>query len=90
MIPRDRLEYSPIEGRAPLRWPDGVRLVTLNARVCETYPPVVKACVDNPYLSGAPHRARHVERAFRALLDRRGVVAWDGAEILDWYLSFGG
>jgi hypothetical protein len=27
MIPRDRLEYSPIEGRAPLQLPDGVRLL---------------------------------------------------------------
>ena len=27
MHPRERLAYSPIEGRAPLRFPDGVRLV---------------------------------------------------------------
>lgn len=110
MHPRERLPYSPIEGRAPLRLPKGVRLVvwpvialeewdmgrpmarmvisppqgqpmlpdhpnwswheygmrvgfwrlrkvmqklninptvTLNARVCETYPSVVKACIDS-------------------------------------------
>ena len=41
MIPRDRLDDAPIEGRAPLRWPDG-------------------------------------------------VVAWDGTQILDRYLSHGG
>ena len=111
MHPRERLPYSPIEGRPPLKLPKGVRLViwpvlaleewdmarpmarmvisppqgqpmlpdhpnwswheygmrvgfwrlrkmmraarsitptvTLNARVCETYPPVVKACLDS-------------------------------------------
>ncbi len=110
MQPRDRLEFSPIDRRPPLSFPDGVRLVvwpvlaledwdisrpmarmvitppqgepmlpdhpnwswheygmrvgfwrlkrvlerlkvtptvTLNARVCETYPQVAQACVDN-------------------------------------------
>jgi allantoinase len=110
MHPRDRLAYSPIENRPPLKFPKGVRLViwpvlaleewdmgrpmarmvisppqgqpmqpdhpnwswheygmrvgfwrlrkvlqnlgvsptvTLNARVCETYPQVVKACIDS-------------------------------------------
>src|SRR6266545_4427904 len=63
MHPRERLEYSPIEGRPPLRFPDGMRVgfwrlkkllqrlgptptVTLNAKVCETYPQVVKACIE--------------------------------------------
>ncbi|MFT7650079.1 MAG: allantoinase [Candidatus Poriferisodalaceae bacterium] len=109
MHPRERVAYSPIEGRAPLQLPDGLRLivwpvlaleewdmarpmarmvisppqgqpmlpdhpnwtwheygmrvgfwrikkmldelninptVTLNARVCETYPEVAQACVD--------------------------------------------
>lgn len=109
MHPRERLAFSPIEGRPPLRFPDGIRLVVwpvlsleewdmarpmartvitppqgqpmqpdhpnwtwheygmrvgfwrlkkmfeqlkvtptvaLNARVCETYAPVVQACVD--------------------------------------------
>ena len=110
MHPRERVEYSAIEGRPPLTLPDGLRLIvwpvlaleewdmarpmarmvitppqgqpmlpdhpnwswheygmrvgfwrmrrmlerlgvnptiTLNARVCETYPQVVQACVDN-------------------------------------------
>jgi hypothetical protein len=110
MIPRDRIDYSPIEGRPPLVLPDGLRLVvwpvlaleewdiarpmartvipppqgqtllpdvpnwtwheygmrvgfwrlkrmyerlgiaptvTLNAKVCQTYPPVVEACLRN-------------------------------------------
>jgi len=49
--------------------------------------PKVMAMACHPYLSGAPHRIRHVEGAFEAILSRRGVVAWDGAKILDWYLS---
>jgi hypothetical protein len=40
-----------------------------------------------PVLSGVPHRIRHVERAREAILSRKGVVAWDVAHILDWYLS---
>ena len=49
--------------------------------------PKVMSMACHPYLSGAPHRIRHVERSFDAILSRRGVVAWDGAKILDWYLS---
>ncbi len=49
--------------------------------------PKVMAIACHPYLSGVPHRIAHVERAYRAVLAREGVVAWDGAQILDWYLS---
>jgi hypothetical protein len=45
-----------------------------------------RGCVP-PVLSGVPHRIRHVERALEAILSRKGVVAWDGARILDWSLS---
>jgi peptidoglycan/xylan/chitin deacetylase (PgdA/CDA1 family) len=41
----------------------------------------------HPYLSGVPHRIAHVQRTFEELLSRKGVVAWDGARILDWYLA---
>jgi allantoinase len=47
--------------------------------------PKVMAIACHPYLSGVPHRIRHVERTFEAILGRKGVVAWDGAHILDWY-----
>lgn len=49
--------------------------------------PKVMAIACHPYLSGVPHRIRHVERAYEAILGRKGVVAWDGAHILDWYLG---
>jgi hypothetical protein len=41
----------------------------------------------HPYLSGVPHRVAHVQRAFEEILGHPGVVAWDGAKILDWYLA---
>ncbi|MEO7403091.1 MAG: polysaccharide deacetylase family protein [Burkholderiales bacterium] len=47
--------------------------------------PKIMAVACHPYLSGAAHRIRHVERAFEAILKRPGVVVWDGAKILDWY-----
>jgi peptidoglycan/xylan/chitin deacetylase (PgdA/CDA1 family) len=41
----------------------------------------------HPYLSGTPHRIIHLQRTFEEILSREGVVAWDGARILDWYLG---
>ena len=86
MIPKERLEFSPIEGRPPLRLPDGLRMVVcLYEESAER--PKIMAIACHPYLSGVPHRIRHVERAYEAILGRKGVVAWDGAHILDWYLG---
>ncbi len=47
----------------------------------------IMAIACHPYLSGVPHRIAHVRRTFEELLGRDGVVAWDGAKILDWYLA---
>lgn len=49
--------------------------------------PKVMAIACHPYLSGVPHRIRHVERALELVMSRPGVVVWDGAHILDWYLT---
>jgi peptidoglycan/xylan/chitin deacetylase (PgdA/CDA1 family) len=49
--------------------------------------PKIMAIACHAYLSGVPHRIRHVARTLETLLSRKGVVAWDGARILDWYLS---
>ena len=49
--------------------------------------PKIMAIACHPYLSGVPHRIGHVQRTFEDLLAREGVVAWDGAKILDWYLG---
>jgi hypothetical protein len=47
--------------------------------------PKVMAMACHPYLSGVPHRIDHVRRTFAEILAHDGVVAWDGAKILDWY-----
>jgi hypothetical protein len=49
--------------------------------------PKVMAMACHPYLSGVPHRIGHVERTIAEILGHDGVVSWDGAKILDWYLS---
>src|SRR5690606_20044264 len=41
----------------------------------------------HPFLSGQPHRIRHVERTFEDILSRPGVACWSGEKILDWYLG---
>jgi allantoinase len=47
----------------------------------------IMAIACHPYLSGMPHRIRHVQRIFEAIMSRKGVLVWDGARILDWYLK---
>ena len=49
--------------------------------------PKIMAIACHPYLSGVPHRIGHVQRTFADILAHDGVVAWDGAKILDWYLA---
>jgi polysaccharide deacetylase len=134
MHPRERLAFSPIEGRPPLRFPDGIRLVVwpvfsledwdlsrpmarmvitppqgapqlpdlpnwswheygmrvafwrlrrmfervgarptvaINAKICETYAPVVRACMD----SGWELNAHSYEQIpMHKLDDQRGIV----------------
>jgi len=47
----------------------------------------IMAIAVHPYLSGVPHRIAHVERTFEEILGKPGVAVWDGAKILDWYLT---
>ena len=49
--------------------------------------PKIMAIAVHPYLSGVPHRIGYVERTFREILGRPGVVSWNGVTILDWYLK---
>ena len=49
--------------------------------------PKIMAICCHAFLSGVPHRIGHVQRTFKELLGHEGVVAWDGAKILDWYLT---
>lgn len=47
----------------------------------------ILAIACHPYLSGVPHRIGQIARVFEAIMSRKGVVVWDGARILDWYLK---
>jgi allantoinase len=47
----------------------------------------IMSIAHHPYLSGAPHRIADVARLYAELLAKPGVVAWDGEQILDWYLA---
>jgi peptidoglycan/xylan/chitin deacetylase (PgdA/CDA1 family) len=49
--------------------------------------PKIMSIACHPYLSGSPHRIRYVSQAFEEILSHPGVVAWNGAKILDWYLG---
>jgi hypothetical protein len=47
----------------------------------------IMSIAHHPYLSGSPHRIAYVQRLYEELLAKPGVVAWDGEQILDWYLA---
>jgi allantoinase len=49
--------------------------------------PKIMSVAHHSYLSGSPHRVRHVERLWSELLGRSGVESWNGVQILDWYLG---
>ena len=51
----------------------------------KAHPMLVNAV--HPFLSGPPHRIRHVERTFEEILSKPGVACWSGKKILDWYLG---
>jgi peptidoglycan/xylan/chitin deacetylase (PgdA/CDA1 family) len=41
----------------------------------------------HPYISGQPHRIKYLEAIYDYVNRHDGVLHWNGAEILDWYLS---
>ena len=41
----------------------------------------------HPYISGLPHRIKYLDAIYEHVGRFEGVVHWNGAEILDWYLS---
>jgi len=47
----------------------------------------VMAISVHPYISGVPHRIGYLEKLYDYILQRPGVVAWKGEEILDWFRS---
>jgi peptidoglycan/xylan/chitin deacetylase (PgdA/CDA1 family) len=47
----------------------------------------VMAIAVHPYITGVPHRIKYFETVLRRLRKRKGVLFWNGAQILDWYLK---
>ncbi|HUF82138.1 MAG TPA: polysaccharide deacetylase family protein [Burkholderiales bacterium] len=47
----------------------------------------VMAIAVHPYISGVPHRIKYFESVLRRLRRQKGVLMWNGAQILDWYLK---
>ncbi|CAA9256664.1 MAG: Polysaccharide deacetylase [uncultured Craurococcus sp.] len=39
----------------------------------------------HPYISGQPHRIRYLERFYEHVAKHRGVLHWNGVQLLDWY-----
>ncbi len=49
--------------------------------------PRVMAISIHPYLTGAPHRIKYLERLYDHILGHENVVHWTGGEIYDWYAA---
>jgi peptidoglycan/xylan/chitin deacetylase (PgdA/CDA1 family) len=47
----------------------------------------IMALAIHPYISGVPHRIKYLEKIYEYVNSFRGVLHWNGAEILNWYLS---
>ena len=41
----------------------------------------------HPYIGGQPHRIKYLEAIYDYVDRFEGVLHWNGAEILDWYIS---
>jgi allantoinase len=47
----------------------------------------IMALAIHPYLSGQPHRIKHLEAIYDYARKFDKVLYWTGEEILDWYLK---
>jgi hypothetical protein len=47
----------------------------------------IMALAVHPYISGQPHRIKYLEAIYDHVSRFEGVLHWNGAEILDWYLA---
>jgi peptidoglycan/xylan/chitin deacetylase (PgdA/CDA1 family) len=47
----------------------------------------IMAIAVHPYISGVPHRIKYFESVLRRLRKQKGVLFWNGGQILDWYLK---
>jgi allantoinase len=47
----------------------------------------VMALAIHPYISGQPHRIKYLEAIYDYVAKFNGVLHWNGAQILEWYLA---
>ncbi len=47
--------------------------------------PRVMTIAVHPYISGQPHRIKHLEAVYDHINGHEGVIHWNGAQIYDWY-----
>ena len=47
----------------------------------------IVALAIHPYISGQPHRIKYLEQIYDYVNQFDGVVHWNGAQILDWYMA---
>ena len=47
----------------------------------------IMAIAIHPYISGQPFRIKYLEQVYKAIGRRKGVLHWNGEQILDWYLK---
>lgn len=47
----------------------------------------IMAIAIHPYISGHPFRIKYLEAIYNHIAKRKGVLHWNGEQILDWYLK---
>ena len=47
----------------------------------------IMAIAVHPYISGQPFRIKYLEEVYKKINKKRGVLHWNGEQILDWYLK---
>jgi peptidoglycan/xylan/chitin deacetylase (PgdA/CDA1 family) len=49
--------------------------------------PKVMAIAIHPYISGQPFRIKYLEQVYEHVNKKKGVLHWNGEQIMDWYLK---
>jgi len=47
----------------------------------------IMAIAIHPYISGQPFRIKYLEEIYKKINQKKGVLHWNGEQILDWYLK---
>jgi hypothetical protein len=49
--------------------------------------PKIMAIAIHPYISGQPFRIKYLEEVYAYVTKFKGVVHWNGEQILEWYVK---